>query len=841
MSCSFLVSALVAQNQPPASPVITEPLSSTVINPYDLHMETGPFQDPDPNDSHAATDWEVWTVSPSARVWHATGLTGPEKLHAHLGDGVFTGSHSGWTRLFGSTQYQLRVRHMDDSGDPVSQWSAWATRNFTTAPLTQVQPLQLDDVAAAPVPRWTDAAGVAVDLPAGIVPASMALATDNGQLLLQVDGTTAAGNVVTNPQALAQHRPVRLTLTAGLSPLLLPPTDLAFAEHAGCETVTILLPAVSLIAGQSATWWVSREGATYVGSQTQTTPTFATPARNLVPPYAVRQPGYSIDVVADGLTMPINLAFKPNAGSAPGDAKFYVTELYGQIKTVTRDGTVLTYATGLLNYAPSGQFPGSGEQGLTGIAVDPITGDVFAAMLWNGGAANYPRIVRLTSVDGGRTSSSRTVILDMVGESQGQSHQISNLEIVGGHLYAHMGDGFAATTARSLSSYRGKILRLNLDGSPVPTNPYYNGGTRNARDYIYALGVRNPFGGAWRAADNSRYMVENGPAVDRFARLVQGRDYLWAGSDANMSAFALYNWSPATGPVNLAFVQPQTFGGSGFPVDKMDHAFVTESGPTWAEGQQGTGKRITEWVLDAAGNRVLGPVPFVEYVGDGRGSCIGLAAGPDGLYFTEFYRDLNASSPTQGGGRVLRIRHGSAADCNGNGATDWCEIATGALPDCNGNGVLDVCDLANGTSRDFDGNGVPDECDPLSTDRDRLSAATGGAVQFTLRAGQVHAGRWYVVLGTLSGTSPGQGFGAVTLPLNPDFWFDATVGGINSAWFQNSLGLLDGNGGGAATLVAPLIPPALVGMVAHHAYLIHDATTLQFVLASNAVPLTLTP
>ena len=58
---------------------------------------------------------------------------------------------------------------------------------------------------------------------------------------------------------------------------------------------------------------------------------------------------------------------------------------------------------------------------------------------------------------------------------------------------------------------------------------------------------------------------------------------------------------------------------------------VTESGPTYAEGRQQDGKRITEFVLDAAGNRLQGPIPFVDYVGDGRATVVGLAAGPDGL------------------------------------------------------------------------------------------------------------------------------------------------------------------------------------------------------------------
>ena len=52
---------------------------------------------------------------------------------------------------------------------------------------------------------------------------------------------------------------------------------------------------------------------------------------------------------------------------------------------------------------------------------------------------------------------------------------------------------------------------------------------------------------------------------------------------------------------------------------------------------------------------------------------------------------------------------GGMSDCNGNGRIDACELAEGAV-DCNGNGILDSCDVADGVS-DCDQNGVPDSCD----------------------------------------------------------------------------------------------------------------------------------
>src|SRR5262249_43234011 len=233
------------------------------------------------------------------------------------------------------------------------------------------------------------------------------------------------------------------------------------------------------------------------------------------------------------------------------------------------------------NFNPTGNFPGSGELGVAGIAIDPANGDVLASMPYSSDPANesaalYPKLVRFHSTDGGHTAASATTVLDMPGEVESFSHQISNVSFgPAGKLYLHLGDGFATDTAQNLSSFHGKILRMNRDGSPATDNPFFDAADGiGAADYVFAYGFRNPFGGAWRAADGAHYEVENGPNVDRFAKIVPGRNYLWAGTNGSMSNFAIYNWAPATAPVTLAFVQAASFGGSGFPADKRDHSFV---------------------------------------------------------------------------------------------------------------------------------------------------------------------------------------------------------------------------------------------------------------------------
>jgi glucose/arabinose dehydrogenase len=379
------------------------------------------------------------------------------------------------------------------------------------------------------------------------------------------------------------------------------------------------------------------------------------------------QPGYVVDEVAGGLQLPTDIAFVPDPGPGPKDPVLYLTELYGTIKVMTRDGTVSDYAAGLLNFPPTGDFPGSGELGLAGIVVDPVSGDVFASMLYDSDPSTsigplYPKVVRFHSDDGGLTAGTRTTTLDMFGETEGPSHQISNLSIGPDQkLYVHVGDAFDPATAQDLSSYRGKILRVNLDGTAPADNPFYNASDGiSATDYVYAYGFRNPFGGAWRAANGAHYEVENGPAVDRLARVDEGMNYLYDGSDASMLTGALYNWNPPHAPVNIAFVQPEAFGGSGFPSAQQDHAFVTESGPTWATGPQRNGKRIVEFAPDPDTAELGGhPHTLVEYTGTGKASAVGLAAGPGGLYFTELYRDQGWTTPIDPGARLLMVRYGS--------------------------------------------------------------------------------------------------------------------------------------------------------------------------------------
>ncbi|MCB9899308.1 MAG: hypothetical protein H6825_14985, partial [Planctomycetes bacterium] len=123
-----------------------------------------------------------------------------------------------------------------------------------------------------------------------------------------------------------------------------------------------------------------------------------------------------------------------------------------------------------------------------------------------------------------------------------------------------------------------------------------------------------------------------------------------------------------------------------------------------------------------------------------------------------------------------------------------------------------------------------------------LSIEQGGVQDLGLVAGPQHAGASYLLLGSLTGTTPGFDVHGVHVPLVPDAWFDLSYAFPNNGVLVNSLGTLDASGNALAafSLPAGLVPTSAAGLVFHHAYVVFEpGAGVQF--ASNALPLTLLP
>jgi glucose/arabinose dehydrogenase len=208
--------------------------------------------------------------------------------------------------------------------------------------------------------------------------------------------------------------------------------------------------------------------------------------------------GFTDTPVVTGLSVPTGMAFLPGSGG------LLIVEKGGALKLATGTGPPVTLATLPVCTAS--------EMGLLGVAVDPnFTSNGFiylyrSAPDSNGSCADavgrFNQVVRVTMTGSTVSLGSLTVLLTGIRTDNG-NHDGGTLRIgpADGKLYVSVGDsgigdgGSPGSStnpyAQDLGELNGKILRLELDGSPAAGNPFI--GTPGARPEIFAYGFRNPF------------------------------------------------------------------------------------------------------------------------------------------------------------------------------------------------------------------------------------------------------------------------------------------------------------------------------------------------------------
>ncbi len=124
---------------------------------------------------------------------------------------------------------------------------------------------------------------------------------------------------------------------------------------------------------------------------------------------------------------------------------------------------------------------------------------------------------------------------------------------------------------------------------------------------------------------------------------------------------------------------------------------------------------------------------------------------------------------------------------------------------------------------------------------DSVSVALGGTVGLELLAGPEHAGDFYWVLGSASGSTPGFSFAGVHVPLNPaDSYFRLTLRNPPGSPLSGATGVLDAAGrGNASFALPPGTDASLAGLELSHAFAVLSPGVLE--LVSNPLPLQLVP
>jgi len=358
--------------------------------------------------------------------------------------------------------------------------------------------------------------------------------------------------------------------------------------------------------------------------------------------------GFVVSVDSEGFNLPTAIALVPDPGGGPEDPVYYITELGGKVKVVTNNRTVHTFAEDFFELKPHADLPSTGgEVGLAGICLDSRRGYVFVTFAYddaNGILRN--NIVRFETKPGtfSLKPAGELAFTDVfIGDESAPSHQIGPCQVDGAFLFVSLGDGAKPAFSQIDQSTLGKVLRMTLDGNPVPGNPLYQDADRKkAANYVWAKGFRNPFG--LKTLAGRVFVADNGPDLDRFLEVQPGTNYLWDGSDASIGANAEMVLSQSAGVVQMDW---HPSGSSLFPEQYRRSFFLTRSGNLpWTplpENRRPPNIVTIEYSLDS--NQVLStPKQFLRYQGDQDQMLVGLGFGSTGLYFVPLNPDKRGIS-----------------------------------------------------------------------------------------------------------------------------------------------------------------------------------------------------
>jgi glucose/arabinose dehydrogenase len=174
---------------------------------------------------------------------------------------------------------------------------------------------------------------------------------------------------------------------------------------------------------------------------------------------------------------PTSMAFAP-------DGRIFVTEKTGKVRIV-KNGKVLPSAFLTL------KVDQTGERGLISITTDPnFSSNHYVYVFYTTATAPvHNRVSRFTAKGDVVVSSSEKVIIDLE-PSVSTTHNGGGLAFgADGKLYIATGNDDIKEASQDVNSLKGKVLRINTDGSAAENNPFTS--SENAKK-VWAVGLQNP-------------------------------------------------------------------------------------------------------------------------------------------------------------------------------------------------------------------------------------------------------------------------------------------------------------------------------------------------------------
>ncbi|HEX2784696.1 MAG TPA: PQQ-dependent sugar dehydrogenase, partial [Ilumatobacteraceae bacterium] len=341
------------------------------------------------------------------------------------------------------------------------------------------------------------------------------------------------------------------------------------------------------------------------------------------------------DILATGFNLPTAMKFLP-------DGRLLIAQLAGLIRVVpppytTPDPTPFLQIT---NIGSAGV-----QQGIYDFAFDPnFATNHFYYVFYTLGSPNHDRLSRFTAnaSNTGTVAGSEFVLYEDPQNANAEHHGGAIMFGNDGKLYFTTGEHFDAAAAQDLNSPRGKIHRINFDGTVPTDNPFYDGAGPHV-DSIWAYGLRNPYRGYYDAPTGRMYIGDVGgndysTAVEEVNLGARGANYGWPNFQGNCSA-------PCTSPLysyphngrDSAVTGGFVYHGNTFPAGYDGRYFFADYTQNW----------IRDMSFDASGNLtgVLNFEPTDGSVDGPYGDIVYLIEGPDGnLYYLDLgYSDISGS------------------------------------------------------------------------------------------------------------------------------------------------------------------------------------------------------
>jgi len=235
--------------------------------------------------------------------------------------------------------------------------------------------------------------------------------------------------------------------------------------------------------------------------------------------------GFTEQQVATGLSGTIAIAFSP-------DGRLFVCEKAGRLRVIS-NGALLSTPFLTLNVETVGS---NGSNGLLGVAFDPqfsVNGFFYVhyTVKATSTVPAHNRISRFTANGDAANPNSEVVLLELhdisvTGHYGGDMHFGAD-----GKLYVAVGQYDSPSSAQLLTDFKGKILRINSDGTIPADNPFYNQ-TAGGNRAIWALGLRNPFTFAFDAITGRMFINDIGEnAYEEIDDGIVGANYGWPQSE----------------------------------------------------------------------------------------------------------------------------------------------------------------------------------------------------------------------------------------------------------------------------------------------------------------------